>query len=235
MDLHTRLTFIAAGLALLAGAALASSTHPTSAQANTPTPIPAAAPDADGGQLPSLKNKVNPHKYSNMDSILNQAVAQYEQSSRSSAAAQSAANRAPVSSELSIAVTFYTNTQFTQAIVGLLQGVGVHPRNIGEDYIETYVPVGLLPVASQLPGVMSVRSIVPPQPAQILDDNLGSAAHNAPARNTAGFSGRDVMDMPVFEVGMCYIDAGGVFQQSLSETLSQSHGENRWHKFLRLR
>ena len=50
-------------------------------------------------------------------------------------------------------------------VVSFLEDNGGSPRNVGEDYIEAYVPVTLLGQTSEQPGVIRVREITPPQPA----------------------------------------------------------------------
>ena len=49
-------------------------------------------------------------------------------------------------------------------MVKLLEDNGGSPRNVGEDYIEAYVPVTLLGQLSERTGVLRVRAITPPQP-----------------------------------------------------------------------
>ena len=43
--------------------------------------------------------------------------------------------------------------------MSFLESRGISPRNVGEDYIEAYVPVTLLGQASEQPGVLRVRAI----------------------------------------------------------------------------
>ena len=49
-------------------------------------------------------------------------------------------------------------------MVAFLEENGGDLRNVGEDYIEAYVPVMLLGPASEQPGVLRVREIIPPNP-----------------------------------------------------------------------
>ena len=51
-------------------------------------------------------------------------------------------------------------------VFGFLEDNGGSPRNVGEDYIEAYVPVSLLGQVSERPGVIRVREIAPAEPAQ---------------------------------------------------------------------
>ena len=157
-----------------------------------PTPPP------DGWQTPPLGDKIPP-KYENMDSILNQIVDEYEQNGRSVAAERSAAGRAPVSHQASVALTFYLHDKAqTQTLAQWLTDAGGDPRNIGEDYIEAYVPVSLLGEASEQASVLNMRAIVSPQRAITLPqrtqrtppNNNVAEALGSLAWNTAGFSGQ---------------------------------------------
>jgi hypothetical protein len=69
-----------------------------------------------------------------------------------------------VSQEESVAVTIYLSGNVDE-VVSFLEDNGGSPRNVGEDYIEAYVPVTLLGQTSEQPGVIRVREIIPPQPA----------------------------------------------------------------------
>ena len=51
-------------------------------------------------------------------------------------------------------------------VIAFLEENGGDPRNVGEDYVEAYVPVTLLGPASEQPGVLRVREIVPPERGQ---------------------------------------------------------------------
>ena len=48
-------------------------------------------------------------------------------------------------------------------VAQFLEDNGGDPRNVGEDYIEAYVPVTLLGPVSERAGVIRVREIIPPQ------------------------------------------------------------------------
>ena len=67
--------------------------------------------------------------------------------------------------EASVAVTIYLSGNLDD-VVKFLEDNGGSPRNVGEDYIEAYVPVSLLGQVSERPGVIRVREIAPPQAAQ---------------------------------------------------------------------
>ena len=120
--------------------------------------------------------------------------------------ANDAAASAPISDGESVAVTFYTQGDAT-SLADFLRVNGGDPRNVGEGYIEAYVPIGLLVSASEQPGVTRVDAIVPPQPADHASpstENInapasrgivtsqGVALHGADAWHTAGYTGRGV-------------------------------------------
>ena len=139
--------------------------------------------------LPPIESKLNPPKYANIDSNLNDIVRQYESGQST---AQVAAANAPIHSEESVAVTIYITEGYGYAIVDYLDANGASPRNIGADYIEAYVPVSLLPEASAQDGVISISTIIPPQPAQGAVVSEGAAVHGAPAWHDAGLKGQGV-------------------------------------------
>ena len=66
------------------------------------------------------------------------------------------------------------------------------PRNIGTDYIEAYIPISLLVEASEREGVVSIRTIIPPHPAQGSVVSGGVAAHGVPSWHAAGYKGSGV-------------------------------------------
>ena len=90
--------------------------------------------------------------------------------------ARSAASQAPVHSASTVAVTVYIGANVS-AIRSFLKNNGADPRNVGEDYIEAYVPVTLLGRLSQQPGVLRVEAIVGPKPV----GSLGPAARADPS------------------------------------------------------
>ena len=67
--------------------------------------------------------------------------------------------------EASVAVTIYLSGNVDD-VVKFLEDNGGSPRNVGEDYIEAYVPVSLLGQVSERTGVIRVREITPAEPAQ---------------------------------------------------------------------
>ena len=90
--------------------------------------------------------------------------------------------------EESVAVTIYLSGGVDD-VVQFLEDFGGDPRNLGEDYIEAYVPVSLLGPVSGQPGVLRVREIIPPQPEFGPITSQGVPAHGSAAWNQAGYSG----------------------------------------------
>ena len=111
--------------------------------------------------LPTLPEKTE-LKYPNLGSNLDQLVASVEKGETS---ANEAAEDTPLHQETSIAVTIYMSGNMDD-VVKFLKDNGSSPRNVGEDYIEAYVPVSLLGQVSERPGVIRVREITPAEPAQ---------------------------------------------------------------------
>ena len=95
-------------------------------------------------------------KYPNLGSRLDELVASVE-------AGQTTAQEAAVHSGALVAVTIYLSGGVDE-VVAFLEENGGDPRNVGEDYVEAYVPVTLLGPVSEQPGVLRVREIVPPEP-----------------------------------------------------------------------
>ena len=199
---------------------------------DTPTPVPTSEQPGGFGiqNLPSIEGKLNPPQYPNMDSNLNRIVQQVETGQFT---AQAAADNAPVHREESVAVTLYITEGYADAIAFYLESNGASPRNIGTDYIEAYIPVSLLPQASEQEGVVSIRTIIPPRPVQGDIVSGGLLRHGVPAWYLAGIRGqgikigiidsgfegfRELMgtELPTRIQARCYIDIG-VFTSNLSD------------------
>ena len=185
--------------------------------------------DYSHDQAPPLPEKAELN-YPNLGTHLDQLAARVEGGQVTS---RDAAGETPVHSGESVAVTIYL-TGNVDAVVTFLEDNGGDPRNVGEDYIEAYVPVTLLGQLSQQPGVARVREIVPPQPAQVTQQIIGQgpAVHGSQAWNQAGYSGQGVKvgiidtgftgfdslrgtELPTTVVARCYSDVG-VFTQDLA-------------------
>ncbi|MYC07322.1 MAG: S8 family serine peptidase [Chloroflexi bacterium] len=190
----TALSLIVAAVGLLWLALSAGGDAPTAhAQTgDTPTPVPTTEQHGNSNAedlAAALASEKKAQQYPNMDSNLNRIVEQVETGQFT---AQAAAASAPFHQEQSVAVTLYITEGYADAIAAWLKDNGADPRNGGVDYIEAYIPVSLLPEASQQDGVISIRTIVPPQPAQGTVVSEGAAAHGAPAWHAAGIRGQGV-------------------------------------------
>lgn len=213
-----------AALALLIGLASAGVGSAQAQQAaDTPTPAPTVAP------VPSvtfqeaqfeleLPERVPP--LGNLDSTLSH-IARQVQLGYSTA---HAAAEAPLHQDDSVAVTFYTQGN-AAPLVSFLYDNGADPRNIGEDYVDAYVPVDLLAEASERTGVVSARAIVPPQPLRGSTLSQGVAVHGADRWHAASYTGAGVKvgvidtgfegltnlmgnELPPNVIGRCYTDIG---------------------------
>ena len=99
---------------------------------------------------------VPPLPYERLDSTLNRVVEIFETSGRSAVAARRATQGVPLQQDGSVAVTFHVDgASNVQALERYLRTNGGDPRNVGEDYIEAYVPVALLAARgkSRHPGI----------------------------------------------------------------------------------
>ena len=151
------------------------------------------------------------HRHGRLGSILNNVVVAYQRDVDAAmardgeprtrearlavqdAASRAAVQRAPMSRGASVAVTLRINDPSkVDAVVRFLKENGGDPRNVGEDYIEAYVPVALLVEASEQPGVTRVRAIIPPQPKRGSITSEGVAVHGAALWHALGFTGRGV-------------------------------------------
>ena len=150
-------------------------------------PIPQNGGTGGGNQAPPIPDK-GELSYPNLGSHLDGLVSSVEVGQ---ATAMSAAADTPVHSGGSVAVTIYL-TGNADAVVSFLEDNGGDPRNVGEDYIEAYVPVTLLGQVSDLPGVIRVREIVPPQPAYGNVVSRGVDLHLADDWREAGYTGEGV-------------------------------------------
>ena len=98
-------------------------------------------------------------KYPNLGSHLDQLVTTVEEGETTS---EDTASDTPVHSGESVAVTIYLSSNVEEVVTFLEENSG-DPRNVGEDYIEAYVPVTLLGPVSEQPGSASgCGKLVPP-------------------------------------------------------------------------
>ena len=120
--------------------------------------IPQGSGTSEDNQAPPIPDK-SELKYPNLGSRLDEMVASVE---AGDATAEEAARGVAVHRGASVAVTFYLSGGVDQ-VVAFLEENGGDPRNVGDDYVEAYVPVTLLGPASEQPGVLRVREIIPPE------------------------------------------------------------------------
>ena len=137
-----------------------------------------------GGESFTIPER-QPQAYPVLGSHLNRMVASVEAGSLSPS---DAAANSPVHSAGSVAVTIWLSGN-VDGVVAFLAANGGAPRNVGEDYIEAYVPVTLLASLSQQPGVIRVREIVPPQPDYGNSTSQGVQVSGATAWHDAGYRG----------------------------------------------
>ena len=152
----------------------------------TPTPVPKAAFEKTRGIPATVNGRADPSesirlkdgtggddqalpipdkgelKYPNLGSRLDGLVTSVE---AGQSTAEEAAKDAAVHRGASVAVTIYLSGS-VDGVVAFLEENGGDPRNVGEDYVEAYVPVALLGPVSEQPGVLRVREIVPPEPGR---------------------------------------------------------------------
>ena len=175
---------------------------------------PGAAADGDDNQF-TIPEKAE-LKYPNLGSMLNQLAASVEEGETS---ANEAAEDAPVHQEASVAVTIYLSGNLDD-VVKFLEDNGGSPRNVGEDYIEAYVPVSLLGQVSERPGVIRVREIAPAEPAQSAQRVAGHGppVHGSSAWNQAGFGGQGVK-VGVIDSNFGFNDFSGLMGTELPSTV----------------
>ncbi len=126
--------------------------------------------------------------YPNLGSKLDQLVRVVEEGKTT---AKDAAADAPMHREESVAVTIYLSGNVDD-VVKFLEDNGGDPRNVGEDYIEAYVPVSLLGPVSERAGVLRVREIVPPENDFGDFTSQGVQVHLSEAWNQAGYKGQGI-------------------------------------------
>ena len=136
-------------------------------------------------QVLSLPEKAG-LKYFNLGSHLDQLVARFEEQETTP---EDAAVGASMHQGESVAVTIYLSGSVDD-VVAFLEENGGDPRNVGEDYIEAYVPVSLLGPVSEQPVVIRVRGIVPPLGEFSPVPSQGVQAHLSASMNQAGYTGR---------------------------------------------
>ena len=207
----------------------------------------ASAQQTDGGNVAAIPTQSpefppeppqrKPPLLGNLDSMLSQ-MAERVQGGYSTA--HDAASHAPIYAADSIAVTFYLNGD-TAPLLAFLRANGGDPRNIGEGYVEAYVPVPLLVEASEQPNVASVQAIIPPQPNKGNVVSQGVSVHSVSSWHSNGYTGSGVKvgvidlefgtfnvlkgsELPTDVTARCY-SAVGTFSANLADCQTGgSHG-----------
>ena len=218
--------------------------------ADTPTPAPTVTTvpaeteetdaNADGGSESEQNEKADAPKYGNMDSVLNGLVQQVE---RGISTARSAASTAPLNDDESVAVSLFIEEDYVEDVREYLDDNGASVRNVGDDYIEAYVPVSLLGSVSEQEGVTTVNTIIPPQPLQETLTSDAVAVHGADIWQAAGLKGegtkigiidtgfvgfQDLMDIELPAGGkvyaLCFTDLGTLSQDINDCETFSDHG-----------
>ena len=130
--------------------------------------------------------------YPNLGSHLDQLVTSVEEGQATSL---DAAGDTPVHSGASVAVTIYLSGNVDD-VVTFLEENGGDPRNVGEDYIEAYVPVTLagasLGAARRRPGAGNRARRCPHQTTSSRLPGTAPQCTFRQAWNQAGYSGQGV-------------------------------------------
>ena len=107
--------------------------------------------------------------------------------------AEEAARQAPIHRGDSVGVTIHLSGN-VDGVVRFLEANGASNISAGDDYIEAYVPILVLPETSEQPGVLRVRVIQPPESpqSQLRVAGNGPAVHGSTAWNQAGYTGRGI-------------------------------------------
>ena len=184
-----------------------------------------------------------PLTYDRLGATLNQIVDRFQRNSDAPAATASraAAAYAPLYRDGSVAITVYTQADYADELADYLASREVIPRNVGQDYLEAYVPVPLLGPLSQQPGVIRVNAIIPPEPNVGQVPLSGADGHNAASWTAHGVTGQGVKvgvidkgfynfpelqgrELPRSVAARCYVDIGE-FTANLSDcTRRSAHG-----------
>ena len=128
----------------------------------------------DGSPLPPMEKPEL--QYPNLGYALDQAVAEAEDEGSSSKGTAADIDPEPV------AVSIYLSGHVDD-VAAFLEDNGGDPRNVGEDYIEAYVPVTLLSELSGQPGVLRVREIIPLMPLNCGHQERDSLCISMPSKS----------------------------------------------------
>ena len=173
--------------------------------------------------------KKSAQQYPNLSSHLNRLASGVE---TGETPAQQADRFAAIHQDDPVAVTIYLSANVDE-VVTFLEANGGDPRNMGEDYIEAYVPVGLLGPLSLQSGVTRVWEIIPPQPTYGNVTSQAVGLHLADSWQGSGYRGQGVkvgiidsgfigysslmgVELPANVEVRCYTDIG-VFSTNLAD------------------
>ena len=170
---------------------------PTASTPSTTAP-PATAFPTPRPTLPPKPGILHPE----LDSTLNHLLTDMQ----AGASPEETAAQAPLHRGDSVGVTIQTLD--TAAVLSFLEQHGVSPRHAGDDWIEVFVPVSLLPPLAQLDATLSVSAIIPPhaptqpriQPRNQRIEGDGPKAHGSTLWNRAGFTGSGIK-VGIIDVG----------------------------------
>ena len=192
---------------------------------------------ADGDDLPGalpapLSGKP---KYPRLDSHLNRLATQSAQAGQHGVDVITTSALSYSGSSVAVTVRL---SHGADTIAAFISDGGGMAANVGEDYVEAYVPPQLLAELSELDGILHVDEIIPSQP-HILSQ--GRAIHGVSPWNTRGFFGTSAKvgiidggfegfgaligtELPPTVVSRCYTSIG-VFTSDLDDCENgSSHG-----------
>ena len=154
-----------------------------------PTCPKASGPPSETEESDTVPEKTE-LKHPKVGSALDEVIARVEAGEISE---EEAAQEAPLYRGKSMAVTIYLSSN-VDGVVNFLQANGVSARNVGEDYIEAFVPVLLLAEISEQLGVLWVEVVQPPESSEVASTVPGNGpnVHGSPEWNQAGFRGQDI-------------------------------------------
>ena len=190
--------------------------------------VPGAFADGDEDRASAIQNKPE-LTYPELGSKLDRLATSVE---KELVSPEDAAADTAVHQEESVAVSIHLSSN-VEDVVSFLEDNGGDPRNVGEGYIEAYVPVTLLGSLSEQVGVERVREIIPPESTQGNYTSEGVAAHLATAWHDKGYRGQGIkvgiidngfegfsdlmgQELPATVKARCYTDID-VFSSSLAD------------------
>src|SRR5689334_12765399 len=157
--------------------------------------LPAHAGSGPDLDLSAARLELPPKpRHGRLDSILNGLVEELDRQTRP---AEDIARQAALSRGGAVAVTIRTDGE-TGPLIDFLAERGATVANQASGVIEAYVPLSALAALGEQPGVLAVRSILPPRPLGIVSE--GAAKHGALEWQAAGLLGAGIK-VGVIDVG----------------------------------